>query len=423
MGPGGALALGGLERPFHAELAGIGFDQHQPAVLLIAKDQVPIGVEHGRRTLARRLRLPANLARLKLQTDGPAVVLAIPAVKVIAHQHHAAVVILELAGAEIIHFLHVEAVAVSGQPQQGATRLVAGGDEHQVTPNHRRGDVGHPVGDAVVAPEESTRLGFDADRAAADDGQVLANPLDLGHHDGGVAGAVLAPFADVGHGTLPDHVAALLVQRDHGGVGAAGRADQPRAVHDGRLAELPDRHHLAAEVVGQAAVPQATAGGRVQADQVAAGAQGIDPPAVDRGRAAGPVRVGRSHLGGPQLLLRLEVQGNHELRLLAGPVLAVAHGEKASSGDRHGRVALAQSMNLPQQRRPALGPLLEEARLGANPVVVRPPELRPVGHGGRADARQDGPGQKSSQQQSRHAARAVPRCRSLHGILFRLTNQ
>ena len=64
-------------------------------------------------------------------------------------------------------------------------------------------------------------------------------------------------------------------------------------------------HHGAAEVPGQALAPALLAGGRLQADEVALGADGVEQVAVDGGgAAAAPVLVvpGRADLGAPDEL-------------------------------------------------------------------------------------------------------------------------
>src|SRR5207247_931443 len=82
---------------------------------------------------------------------------------------------------------------------------------------------------------------------------------------------------------------------------------------------------------------------------------------------------GRPKAGHPQLLaVRL---GQRPDDLVVAPV---AHAEDASAGDRRGAVATPQSLGLPGERRPVLGPLLEEAFLLGDGVPIGTLPLRPV---------------------------------------------
>ena len=68
--------------------------------------------------------------------------------------------------------------------------------------------------------------------------------------------------------------------------------------------------------------------------------------------------------------------------------VALREDAVALDGDR--RVADADGVHLPDDFRPAVGPLLEQAGLGAASVAVRPAPLRPVGgDGGECEAAGD----------------------------------
>src|SRR5262249_17210876 len=159
--------------------------------------------------------------------------------------------------------------------------------------------------------------------------------------------------------------ARLLVERDQRGGLAAGRDDELVAVHQGRLAVAPAAG-AAVEVLAQVLLPAEVAGGTFEANQVAVEAEGVEPVAVHRRRAAGagvapgvgPPRAGRR---GPDFLAALLVQGED----VFGAV-AVAHGEDAAAGDRRRAVAVAEAGRLPGQGRAVLGPALQQAGLVGN---------------------------------------------------------
>ena len=145
-------------------------------------------------------------------------------------------------GVEEVDFLGVEHVAVLGQLQQGAAGLVTGRDKHVIVADDRRGNVGHAVGDLVVAPQELAGVGRHADRPAADDRHVLAHTIDLRGHDR--RSSRPRPCRDrrspaSAHFQIRSPV--FLFERHHRGVFDAGRADDLVAVDQRRFTPPPDR--------------------------------------------------------------------------------------------------------------------------------------------------------------------------------------
>src|SRR5262249_46223414 len=124
-------------------------------------------------------------------------------------------------------------VAVRLETDEGGAGL-RGHAEDTALMEDRRGDVGDAVGGLVVAPQEAAGLGFDADHAAAEELDVLADAADLADDNRSVGRSVAA-----GDGALPTRLAVGFVQSDHGGFGAAGAADERGAVHERRLGVGP----------------------------------------------------------------------------------------------------------------------------------------------------------------------------------------
>ncbi len=105
--PVGAIAHPrSIETTLEAETIWGGLDQGHHAIL-IAEDDMTIGIDHGCRTAARGIpfRTPGELAGLEIDTERRSLVMAMAAIKVIANQHHAPMVILQLLAAEKIELL------------------------------------------------------------------------------------------------------------------------------------------------------------------------------------------------------------------------------------------------------------------------------------------------------------------------------
>src|SRR5262249_4277371 len=148
---------------------------------------------------------------------------------------------------------------------------------------------------------------------------------------------------------------------------AAGRADQLVAVHERRLAVVPAGHHAPAQLLALVALaPFDIALLDAEAGQLALAAEGVDAVAVHRRRGAPAVVLSLGDARRPQLLAGGLVEGEN------GAVgLAVADGEDGAAGDGNAREAAADALGGPEQARAALGPLLEQAGLGGDAVVVR----------------------------------------------------
>src|SRR5262249_39557695 len=134
-----------------------------------------------------------------------------------------------------------------------------------------------------------------------------------GSDDGGVdglTGVLVAP---------PEHRAGVLVERGQGALLAARRADDPVAVDQHRLAVAPAAGHLAGEVLAEVDLPADFAVLRRDTEQFAVAGQTVEVSAVDRRGAARAVAVAvgvkGADLGGPELLLGLQVEGEDELLL------------------------------------------------------------------------------------------------------------
>ena len=171
-----------------------------------------------------------------------------------------------------------------------------------------------------------------------------------------------------------------LVQRHHHGVGPAGGHHDAVAVDEGRLGEFPVRHDLAAEVARQVLAPALLAGRRLEAHQVALGAQAVDQRAVDGRRRARPrvaVLPDRPDLGLPELLAVGRGQGDDVLAALQVP-----HREEAVAADRQARISRPETGHLPGQSGAVGVPLLQQVGIGRLAVAVGPPELGPVAGGG-----------------------------------------
>src|SRR5262249_3231619 len=145
----------------------------------------------------------------------------------------------------------------------------------------------------AVAPEELAVLRRHAHQAVRQQLHVLPDPPRLGDDDGRIARRVAAR-----HRALPDDLAGLLVERHEGRVLAAGGADEPVAVNERRLSELPAAAG-AAEVLLEVLAPDHLAVGRLRAGQVAVLADGVDAVAVHR-RGAAEVAARPADLGGPE---------------------------------------------------------------------------------------------------------------------------
>ena len=146
------------------------------------------------------------------------------------------------------------------------------------------------------------------------------------------------------------------------------------------------------EIGAQTLLPPNLPARRFQARQVAIGAQRIEQRAIDS--RCRPGRGKRGHLvripnfpepGGPHLFTILRRERLHEFVVQA----AIAQNIDTIPHDGGRCVAIADILRLPNESRPCLGPFLQQAGFGRNPIPLRSAPLRPVG-GVRDQGKQDG---------------------------------
>src|SRR5205085_11029191 len=98
-------------------------------------------------------------------------------------------------------------------------------------------------------------------------------------------GAVAGGRVVDGDGTFPDDFAGFLIESDHGGICGAGGANQFVAVDQRRLRVVPAAA-MAAEITFEVLVPCHFPRLRIDADEVAVLADGVDAVAVRAGRSS-----------------------------------------------------------------------------------------------------------------------------------------
>jgi hypothetical protein len=184
----------------------------------------------------------------------------------------------------------VRRIAGRAELEEGGAGAVAGGSEDPVAAHQRCGDVGHVVGDAVVAPEEAAVRRPDADYATPQELDVLLDPGAVRDDDRAVGGAVAAAVAELRDRGSPQDLAAPPVEGDQGGVRSAWRDHHAVTVDQGRLGEAPvdagARHRHGAPHLGEAAPPAHRPGVGGERDQVSLGAQRVHGVSGDAGRRA-----------------------------------------------------------------------------------------------------------------------------------------
>ena len=202
---------------------------------------------------------------------------------------------------------------------------------------------------------------------------------------------------------LPQHLAVRLIESHHGGAGAARRDDEAVPIHQRRFADPPMRH-LAVKVVHHVEAPDAFARSRVETHQHAVRRQGVETVAIHGRRTARPMSARfperDARVGAPQLLAGVRIERQHVLF-----VAVLALNEEAAIGNRGGRVALAEAVDFPDQRRPALRPRVKQAGLRGDSIAVRTAPLRPVGGPGEGAEKQ---AKKRSESATQHVER-LPR--------------
>ena len=142
------------------------------------------------------------------------------------------VMVLELAPIEPIDFRCCHAtLAIWSQFEQHAASVVSIAGEHQVITNTGSRNVGSPIGDIVIAPEKATVVAGDADQAATDHLDILANAGTARDDDRREAGTIGSGRTKFRYGRFPDRLASQFVERHDHGLWTAGRADESIPVH------------------------------------------------------------------------------------------------------------------------------------------------------------------------------------------------
>src|SRR5262249_28419535 len=163
--------------------------------------------------------------------------------------------------------------AASDQPQQhiAAGALVAAGRSEDTPLVDDRRDAADAADVAVVTPQKTPITSRDAHNAAAQELDILPDAADLGDHDRCVAGLVAAR-----HFRLPANAAVLLVEGQQRGTRPARRADESLAINEHRFGIRPGAA-VALELLFQVVPPDHLAIGGADTDQVAVGAQRVEP--------------------------------------------------------------------------------------------------------------------------------------------------
>src|SRR5262245_16151399 len=185
--------------------------------------------------------------------------------------------------------------------------------------------------------------------------------------------------ARTGDLALPDRLAGRLGDGHQGCVRPSGSADDFVAVDERGLAIAPHGDGPA-ELLREADLPHDLAVLDLEAGEVAAHAEDVEPIAVHRGGAA------RTFLRLRHALLVRRPEGRRPdllaVRLGQGPddlvAAAFAHPVDPPTRDGRGRVAAAQSLGFPREGRTVLAPFLEEAGFLGDCRPIGPLPLGPV---------------------------------------------
>jgi hypothetical protein len=198
----------------------------------------------------------------------------------------------------------------------------------------------------------------------------------------------------------PEPAARLLVERDHRGLFAAGRADEPVAVDRHALAVAPGIPLRAAELRLEVDAKELLAVGRAACHELAERRDHVDGVAIDRRRAAGAlpgflaVGPGLAGLRLPERLARRAIEAGEVFVGVARGGEAVAERVDAAIGDREARIAAAGAGSLPHERRAFRRPVGEQAGVGRDGRAVGPAECRPVGGASLGGEHQGGKGEQ-----------------------------
>ena len=233
----------------------------------------------------------------------------------------------------------------------------------------RRRDVGHVVGDAVVAPEElAVADARTPTSAAADELHVLLHAAAVRDHDRRVAGAVLAP-ARRASAPAARQISLPVACRAR----PAARARRPGVTitrspsTSGDSLQLPastssGRRSRAAGCLRQRSLPVAAS----THDEVALGAERVDEVAVHGRRAARPAVSRRPRAGRPSPSTALLPSAAFERDQRAGAPSRSPMRVDAAAGDGDAGEAAAEARS---PSRPAAG--RPRRQLRSSPVSVR----------------------------------------------------
>ena len=308
--------------------------------------------------------------------------LAIRAIHIIAHLHDAADRGGQLCGR--IDFFDLKRVAsllriVALDLDQSAASF-AGGAIDIVAIDQRRGDIGGTAfGGFLVAPQELAGFRIDADDALGQELNILLYSRGLADDDRRI-GCLVATW----HGAFPDHVARLPVERNDGRIAAAWGANQFVAIDQRRFGIGPYAG-FAMKIIGQVLFPENLAGGRLEADQVAVGTEGVEHRAIDLPTDCrrGPCSRIRRFLVGladfadmPRPELGAILDRTRFDEFVVG-VLASQHVEPIANDGRC-RIAGTGVVDFPEQLGTIFWPFLQQTGFLGDSVPLRPSPLRPI---------------------------------------------
>ena len=282
-------------------------------------------------------------------------------------QDQPAVVILHLSS--MVPKIGLGLVPLAGDlHHRGPFAIPRRGEDHAVGVDGGRA-VRRSVRRSLVAPQVCPVAGQEAQHPLGGELHVLPLTGHVDRQNRGIPGAVtlvrLAP---------PDLFARQLVEGDHGRFASTRGADHPVAVDQHRLADAPVRN-LRLVILHNVVAPDLFAIGPHQADQVAGGAHGVQPLAINRG---GPARtIPKAVLVRPRQVILpgdLAIGEIHRQHILA--VFEVARRVQHAASDAEARETDPQPRQLRHILRPPLGPGPCETRVGRMIVPGRSQELR-----------------------------------------------
>ena len=255
--------------------------------------------------------------------------------------------------------------AVALELEAGRARRVAGGNDDAIANDDGVGGVDIELGRPRVGPDFAAAFGFHGDERAA--GEEQHGAAHAGAEGQGRGVARLA-------GGFPDDLAGGFLK---GRARAAGIEQEEIPLDHGRTAEAPVVGFVHGEFVHDVARPEHRAFLRVEGEEIALAAEGIDHVALDRGRGAGAalivIRAERARVGvPPEDLAGGGIEGGDAV--LPG---RVAHGEGASAGDGEGGETQAD-IGAPEHLGSGGRPLGGPAFFRGDAVVIRAAENRPV---------------------------------------------